>query len=96
MNAYDILREPLTTEKTYGLREEGKYAFIVHPRANKVEVKRAVESLFEVDVVSVNIINLPAKRRRAGRRWIESAPAKKKAIVRLAPGQSIRALESVG
>lgn len=94
MNLYEVIRRPLTTEKTYGLRGENKYVFEVHPAASKIEVKRAVETLFEVDVAAVNVINVPEKRRRAGRRWIVSRPAKRKAVVRLVEGQSIRALES--
>lgn len=94
MNIYEVIRQPLTTEKTYGMREEDKYVFEVHADATKIDVKRAVESLFEVDVEAVNVINVREKRRRAGRRWIVSQPAKRKAVVRLAPGQSIRALES--
>ena len=94
MNIYEVIRRPLTTEKTYGMREQGKYGFEVPPDATKIEVKQAVERLFEVNVEAVNVINVPEKRRRAGRRWIVSQPAKRKAVVRLAQGQSIRALES--
>lgn len=94
MNIYEVIRKPLTTEKTYGMRDEGKYVFEVHPDATKIEIKRAVEALFEVDVEAVNVMNVHEKRRRAGRRWIVSQPAKRKAVVRLAEGQSIRALES--
>jgi large subunit ribosomal protein L23 len=95
MNVYEVLRRPLTTEKTYGLRDSmNAYSFEVHPDANKLEVKYAVEKIFEVSVVSVNVINVPAKRRRAGRRWIVRQAPRRKAVVRLAAGQSIRALET--
>ncbi len=94
MNLYDVIRRPVTTEKTFAMRAEGKYAFEIHPDATKIEVKQAVESIFEVDVEAVNVMSMPAKRRRAGRRWIVSQPAMRKAIVRLVAGQTIRALES--
>lgn len=95
MNLYDVIRRPLTTEKTYGMREAGTYIFEVHADANKHEVKQAVQKIFDVSVVAVNVANLPGKRRRAGRRWIVRQPARRKAFVKLAAGQSIRALESV-
>jgi large subunit ribosomal protein L23 len=94
VNTYDVILRPLTTEKTYALRPQGKYAFEVSPRANKHEVKAAVEKVFEVSVVAVNMINMPAKRRRVGRRWITSQSQRRKAIVKLAAGQTIRALET--
>lgn len=95
MNAYEVIKRPLSTERAYGLRSQGVYAFEVHPDANKLEVKQAVEKVFEVKVVSVNMVNEPAKRRRSGRRWIVKQPPTRKAFVKLAAGQSIRALESV-
>ena len=95
MNMYEVIRRPLTTEKTYGLRAVNAYAFEVHGRATKHEVKQAVEKIFDVSVVSVNVINLPAKRRRAGHRWIVRQQPRRKAVVRLAPGQTIRALDTV-
>jgi large subunit ribosomal protein L23 len=94
VNIYDVILRPITTEKVYRLRPEGKYAFEVAPKANKHEVKAAVEKAFEVNVVAVNMINIPPKRRRVGRRWIVSQPQRRKAIVKLAAGQSIRALET--
>lgn len=95
MNLYEVILRPLTTEKTVGMRDQRQYVFQVRPEANKHEVRQAVERIFEVDVDGVNVINIPAKRRRAGRRWIISRPPMRKAVVTLAPGQSIRALESV-
>ncbi len=95
MNIYEVIRRPLTTEKTYSMRDDGKYVFEIHEDATKIEVKQAVEALFEVTVEQVNVLSVPAKRRRAGRRWIVSRAAQRKAVVKLAEGQSIRALESV-
>ena len=94
MNVYDVIRRPLTTEKTVGMRPQGTYAFEIAPSANKHEVKQAVQKIFDVSVVAVNILNLPVKRRRAGRRWIVRQAARRKAFVKLASGQSIRALET--
>ncbi len=60
----DILIAPVVSEKSYGLLDEGKYTFIVDPRANKTEIKIAVEQVFEVKVESVNTINRKGKTRR--------------------------------
>ena len=84
MNMYEVIRRPLTTEKTYSLRAANAYAFEVHHDATKHEVKQAVEKIFDVSVLSVNVINVPAKRRRAGRRWIVRQQPRRKAVVRLA------------
>jgi large subunit ribosomal protein L23 len=60
----DILLSPVVSEKSYGLLDEGKYTFVVDPRANKSEIKRAVEQVFGVTVASVNTANRQGKRRR--------------------------------
>ena len=60
----DILIAPVVSEKSYGLLDEGKYTFIVDPRANKTEIKIAVEQVFGVKVASVNTINRKGKSRR--------------------------------
>jgi large subunit ribosomal protein L23 len=60
----DILLAPVVSEKSYGLLDEGKYTFIVDPRANKTEIKIAVESVFGVKVDSVNTLNRQGKTRR--------------------------------
>ena len=60
----DILLAPVVSEKSYGLLDEGKYTFIVDPRANKTEIKIAVESVFGVKVDSVNTLNRKGKTRR--------------------------------
>lgn len=60
----DILLAPVVSEKSYGLLDEGKYTFIVDPRANKTEIKIAVEKVFGVRVSSVNTINRQGKSRR--------------------------------
>jgi large subunit ribosomal protein L23 len=60
----DILLSPVVSEKSYGLLDEGKYTFVVDPRANKTEIKIAVERVFGVKVDSVNTINRQGKTRR--------------------------------
>ena len=60
----DILIKPVVSEKSYGLMDQGKYTFEVDPRANKTEIKIAVEQIFGVKVASVNTINRKGKTRR--------------------------------
>ena len=60
----DILLSPVVSEKSYGLLDENKYTFLVDPRANKTEIKIAVEQVFGVKVESVNTLNRQGKRRR--------------------------------
>ena len=89
--SYQILKQPHVTEKATSLTSKNQYVFKVWPRANKVEVKKAVEDVFGVDVVSVKIINVTEKRRRLGR--IEGfRSGYKKAIVKLKGGQKIEVL----
>jgi large subunit ribosomal protein L23 len=83
MNANQIIRRPLVTEKSTTLREEGKIlAFEVDPNANKIEVKRAVEELFKVKVIDVRIFNVRGKMKRLGR-WVGKRRDWRKAYVRL-------------
>ena len=63
-NPRDILLAPVVSEKSYGLLDEGKYTFVVDPRANKTEIKIAVERIFGVKVDSVNTLNRKGKTRR--------------------------------
>ncbi|MBO7484457.1 MAG: 50S ribosomal protein L23 [Spirochaetaceae bacterium] len=94
MNYEDILIEPVLSEKATLLREEGKYVFKVHPDASKIEIKEAVRRLFNVKVVDCTTVNVNGKmkrvRYRAGR-----TSSWKKAIVKLAPGESIKVFEGV-
>ena len=86
---YDVVRRPVVTEKSAGVQEStNQYTFEVAKAANKVEVRKAVETLFSVKVEAVNIISMPAKRRRVFGRPGHS-PAWKKAIVTLKDGDSI-------
>ncbi|MBC7248780.1 MAG: 50S ribosomal protein L23 [Anaerolineae bacterium] len=96
MNPYEIIKRPILTEKSsFQADYLDQYTFEVDRRANKHQVKKAVEEIFDVDVVSVNIVNVPAKMGRYGRRRVVRVPAWKKAIVTLAPGQKIEIFEGV-
>jgi len=94
MHFYEILRRPIVTEKTGYQAEVGQYTFEVDPRANKLQVKEAVEKAFGVNVLWVNIINVPAKRRRFGRN-VTHTGLWKKAVVKVAEGQRIELFEGV-
>ncbi len=96
MNVYEILKRPITTEKS-GIQSDyySQYTFEVDRRANKIQIREAVEKIFDVDVISVNTMNMPAKRGRFGRRQVVNKPAWKKAVVKLAPGQRIEFFEGV-
>jgi large subunit ribosomal protein L23 len=89
--AYRFLKTPQVTEKATGLVDQNQYVFKVWPRANKVEIKKAIEGLYGVDVMSMKIIKVPRKRRRLGRisGWRRGY---KKAIVRIKEGQKIEVL----
>jgi large subunit ribosomal protein L23 len=60
----DVILKPVISEKSYGLLEKNKYTFVVAPHANKTEIKIAIEKVFGVQVVSVNTLNRPGKRKR--------------------------------
>lgn len=95
---YDVLIRPLITEKSsYQSGSLNQYSFVVNGKATKTMVKDAVETLFDVDVVRVNIINAPAKRgRRArSRRLLVRRPGFKKAIITLAEGETLEMFEGV-
>lgn len=95
---YEVLRRPLITEKSnYQSSKLNQYAFEVAGAATKTLVKDAVETLFDVKVESVNIINAPAKRgRRArSRRLLVRRPGYKKALVTLQTGQTLAIFEGV-
>ena len=88
MRVQEVLRRPLITEKSTELRDERNIvAFVVDSRANKIEVRRAVETQFQgVKVAEVRIVNMHGKVRRQGR-FVGRRPDWKKAYVRLAEGQ---------
>lgn len=78
----DIVRRPVITEASTELMEQGKYVFEVDPRANKVEVKKAIEQIFGVKVAQVNTMRVSGKIKRYGR-YSGRTPERKKAIVKL-------------
>ena len=84
----DVLLAPVVSEKTYSLLDENKYTFLVHPEANKTEIKIAVEKIFGVKVTAVNTINRKGKARRT-RNGVGKRKDTKRAIVSVAVGQSI-------
>ncbi|MGN6332436.1 MAG: 50S ribosomal protein L23 [Motilibacteraceae bacterium] len=84
----DVLLAPVISEKSYGLLDEGKYTFLVHPDANKTEIKIAVEKVFGVKVTGVNTINRDGKRKRT-RTGFGKRKDTKRAIVSLAEGDRI-------
>ena len=94
MDIYDILRRPIITEKGTMMSVQHKYAFEVASGANKVMVAEAVEKIFKVNVTAVNVVHVPAKRRRVGKHHAMTAPWKK-AIVTLQPGQKIEVFGGV-
>jgi large subunit ribosomal protein L23 len=94
MHLYEVLRKPLITEKSTELQSLNKYAFEIADDANKPQIKQAIEAAFKVKVTKVNVVTMPGKSRRMGRRIIQS-PAWKKAIVTLQPGDKIEFFEGV-
>jgi len=94
LHLYEVLRRPLITEKATSLKEENKYAFEVANKATKTQIKEAVEKAFKVKVSKVNVVTVPGKTRRFGRRRVTGSPWKK-AVVTLAPGHKITFYEGV-
>ncbi|HXG42408.1 MAG TPA: 50S ribosomal protein L23 [Dehalococcoidia bacterium] len=90
-----VIIRPLITEKAARLAEENKYAFQVHPEADKTQIRQAVEKVFGVKVVKVNVINLRRKARRTRGGYILHGQRWKKAIVTLAEGHKIELFEGV-
>jgi large subunit ribosomal protein L23 len=84
----DILVKPVVSEKSYALLDENKYTFVVDPRANKTQIKQAVETVFQVKVTGVNTINRQGKRKRT-RTGFGKRSNTKRAIVTLAEGDRI-------
>jgi large subunit ribosomal protein L23 len=90
MHLYEVIIRPISTEKSLGLvAANNQYTFEVHLDANKIEIKSAVEKIFNVDVLNVTTIVLPKKMGRRGRRIYVRNPAMKKAIVTLPKEQTI-------
>ena len=89
MNRFEIIKRPLDTEKLDRMRDrENKFAFEIAMKANKTEVKQAVEALFKVKVAGVRTSNVPGKERRRGK-FVGNRPDWKKAYVRLKAGEKM-------
>ena len=97
MNPYKVIIRPIDTEKTrYQASELGQYTFEVDRHANKIDVKRAIEAIYGIDVAVVNVMNMPAKvSRRHGRRRVVRRATWKKAVVTVAEGQRLEVFEGV-
>jgi large subunit ribosomal protein L23 len=95
MDIYKVIKAPLITEKGTGLKElHNQVAFKVARRANKVEIRQAVETLFKTKVSDVKTMNIKGKTRRMGRNTGKRADWKK-AVVKLAPGEHIEFFEGM-
>jgi len=87
-NPRDVILRPVISEKSYGLLEDNKYTFVVHPDANKTQIKIAVEQIFNVRVLDVNTLNRAGKRKRT-RTGFGTRKATKRAVVSLKAGYTI-------
>ena len=84
----EIIKAPVVTEKSQAAMQNGQYTFKVDPRANKTEIKTAIEKIFNVKVENISTLNVKPKKRRVGR-YAGLTNRTKKAIVTLAEGQTI-------
>lgn len=94
LTSYDIISKPVITEKSMAAMSEGKYTFRVHVSANKVQIRRAVEEVFNVKVADVKTIRLEGKTKRVGVHIGKRADYKK-AIITLAEGSTIEFFEGM-
>lgn len=89
-----VIIEPVVSEKSYGLLDQGVYTFKVNPRASKPEIREAVQDIFGVTVLKVNTLNRKGKRKRDRRSGtVSTLPGSKRALVTLAAGDSIELFE---
>nr|YP_009296931.1 ribosomal protein L23 [Bangiopsis subsimplex]AOM66274.1 ribosomal protein L23 [Bangiopsis subsimplex]ARO90364.1 50S ribosomal protein L23 [Bangiopsis subsimplex] len=88
LKSLSIIKKPIITDKTTRLLENNQYTFLVDPKANKTLIKASIELIFEVEVVKINTYHPPRKNRRIGK-FMGSRPHYKRAIVKLASGDSI-------
>lgn len=94
MDPRDVIIAPVVSEKSYGLLDSNAYTFNVHRDANKIEIRQAVESIFNVRVEKVNTLNRQGKRKRNRRSWsFGKRPDIKRAIVTLVQGDRIDLFE---
>jgi large subunit ribosomal protein L23 len=91
----DVILAPVVSEKSYGLIDNNAYTFVVHPNANKTEIRQAIEQIWDVNVVSVNTLNRKGKKKRF--RFTEGKRSDtKRAIVKLREGDKIDLFEQQG
>jgi large subunit ribosomal protein L23 len=95
MSSFQVIKRPLTTEKSTLAAEDNQYIFEVDRRANKIQIREAIEEIFKVNVVKVRVINVAPKYGRWGRKRVKRSPARKKAIVTVAANQRIEVFEGV-
>ena len=90
LHLYDVIIRPVVTEKSNGMSDDlNQYVFEVAPQANKIQVREAVEEIFDVTVTNVRTMVMPVKRGKRGRQWYRRTKQWKKAIVSLAEGDTI-------
>jgi large subunit ribosomal protein L23 len=95
MSPYQVVRRPVITEKSNIATGYNQYTFEVDRRANKTQIRDAIEHIFKVDVLQVRVINMTPKYGRWGRRRVKRSSAWKKAIVTIAPDQQIEIFQGV-
>jgi large subunit ribosomal protein L23 len=93
MHVFQVLKRPVITEKSTTLQEQNKYVFDILPGANKPQVKEAVERAFGVRVLDVNIVPIHRERKRLGNGSYSIRKTDKKAVVTVAPGDTIQLFE---
>lgn len=96
MNAYDIIKKPVTSEKSYAGIRMKKYGFFVDVNATKTDIKRAVEEIFKVKVAKVNTVNIKGKLKRQGRTQGYTPDIKKAYVQLTADSKAIEFFESLG
>jgi len=89
----DVILKPVVSEKSYSLLDANTYTFIVHPSANKTEIKEAVQTIFSVRVMNVNTLHRKGKRKRTRQTW-GVRKATKRALVTLHPDDKIELFEA--
>jgi len=95
MSPYQVVKRPVITEKSNIATENNQYTFEVDRRANKTQIREAIEHIFKVNVVEVRVMNMAPKYGRWGRKRVKRNPAWKKALVRVGEGQRIEIFEGV-
>ncbi len=93
-NPREILKRPVVSEKSMAMMEENKYTFLVDPKANKIEIKKAVEEIFKVHVIDVRTLHVKGKLKRQGK-YSGYTSDKKKAVVTLRAGDKITVYEGL-